>query len=156
MTSNSEQELKNINDIFSSDGKNKNAWELFCKDIDDDNYSNKIVSFLEKNMKENPKDELTVDIIDFIMEFGNQNIINLIAQKPFQDTFVSLLKQETNAGLENQKKVIYLTQKWAKKFNGNQNMSVIFDNYNFLKNSGIIFPPEMRSCFVGVGDAGKE
>ena len=142
MSSSSEQELQNINNIYLSEGKNKNSWALFLKDINNDMYKEKIVMFLEKNMKENPKNELTIDIIAFIMDFGNQNIINLIGQKQFQNIFINLLKSETNAGIENQKKVIYLTQKWAKKFNGNQNLTVFLDNYNLLKNSGIVFPPE--------------
>ena len=93
-------------------------------------------------MKENPKNELTIDIIAFIMDFGNKNYINLIGQKQFQNIFINLLKSETNAGIENQKKVIYLTQKLAKKFNGNQNLTIFGDNYNLLKSSGIVFPPE--------------
>ena len=142
MSSSSEPELQNINNIYSSEGKNKNAWELFFKDINNDNYKEKIVMLLEKTMKENPTNELTVDIIDFIMDFGNPNIINLIAQKQFQSTFINLLKSDTNAGIENQKKVIYLTQKWSKKFNENQNLSIFLENYKLLKNSGIVFPPE--------------
>lgn len=142
MSSSSEQELQNINNIYLSGGKNKNSWALFLKDINNDVYSEKIIMFLEKNMKENPKNELTIDIIAFIMDFGNKNYINLIGQKQFQNIFINLLKSETNAGIENQKKVIYLTQKWAKKFNGNQNLTIFGDNYNLLKSSGIVFPPE--------------
>ena len=141
MESYSGQEIQNIKKIYLSEGKNKNSWELFFKDINNDNYKEKIVMLLENIMKNYPKNGITIDIIDFIMDFGNQNIINLTAQKQFQDTFINLLKSETNAGLENQKKVIYLTQKWAKKFNGNKNLSIFLDNYNLLKNNGIIFPP---------------
>ena len=142
MSSSSEQELQNLNNIYLSGGKNKNSWALFLKDINDGAFNKKIIEFLEKNMKENPKNELTIDIIAFIMDFGNQNIINLIGQKQFQNIFINLLKSETNAGIENQKKVIYLTQKWAKKFNGNPNLTVFGENYNLLKKSGIVFPPE--------------
>ena len=138
----SEQELSNINNLYSSEGKDKQNWILFLNDINNDSLNDKILSFLQKNLKENPKNELTVDIIDFIIDFGNQKIINLIAQKQFLDLFIDLLKSETNAGVENQKKVIYLTQKWAKKFNENQNLPIFMDNYNFLKGNGIAFPPE--------------
>ena len=141
MESYSGQEIQNMKNIYLSEGKNKNSWELFFKDINNDNYKEKIVMLLENIMKNYPKNGITIDIIDFIMDFGNQNIINLTAQKQFQDTFINLLKSEINAGLENQKKVIYLTQKWAKKFNGNQNLSIFLDNYNLLKKNGIIFPP---------------
>ena len=138
----SNQELLNINNIYSSKGNSKKDWEYFLKDINNDSYIDKIVFFLQKNMQDQPQNELTVDLIDFIIDYGSQKIISQIAQKQFLDTFLNLLKSETKAGLENQKKVIYLTQKWCKKFNGNQNYSIFSDNYNFLKNNGIAFPPD--------------
>ena len=142
MSSSTGPELQNINNIYSSEGKNKNAWQLFYKDINNDSYINSIIFLLASNMKQNPKNGLTIDIIDFIIDFGNQNIINLVSQKQFLELFVNLLKSDVNAGRENQKKVIYLTQKWAKKFYGNKNLSIFFESYNYLKKNGIIFPPE--------------
>ena len=141
MSSASNQELENLKNIYSSNGKDKNSWINFHKDINNDSFISKIISFLQANMKENPKNELTLDIIDFAIDFGNQYIINLISQKQFLDSFIKLLKSETKAGIENQKKVIYLTQKWAKKFYENKNLSIFFDNYNYLKKNGIVFPP---------------
>ena len=138
----SNQGLININSIYSTQGKLKKDWEYFIKDINNDSCSDKIVSLLNQNMKDTPKNELTVDIIDFIIDYGNQKMISLIAQKQFLDIFLNLLKSETNAGVEIQKKVIYLTQKWSKKYNGNQNYSIFMDNYNFLKKNGIVFPPD--------------
>ena len=138
----SDQELININSIYSSNGKQKRDWEYLIKDINNDSIIDKIVFLLQKNMKENPQNELTVDIIDLIIDYGSPKILNLIAQKQFLDLFLNLLKSDTNAGLENQKKVIYLTQKWAKKFNKNPEFSIFLDNYNFLKGNGIAFPPE--------------
>ena len=55
-------------------------------------------------MAEKPQNLLTIDIIDYIIDNGCPKIINLIAQKHFLDTFLNLLKSETNAGVENQKK----------------------------------------------------
>ena len=142
MSSSSGPELQNINNIYSSEGQNKNAWQLFYKDINNDSYINNIMYLLYSNLKQNPKNGLTIDIIDFIVDFGSQNIINLVSKKEFLGSFVNLLKSDANAGRENHKKVIYLTQKWAKKFYGNKNLSIFFDSYNYLKKSGIVFPPE--------------
>ena len=138
----SNQELFNINNIYSTNGKQKKDWEYLIRDINNDSYIDKIVFLLQKNMKENPQNELTVDIIDLIIDYGSPKILNLIAQKQFLDLFLNLLKAETKAGVENQKKVIYLTQKWAKKFDKNPNFSIFMDNYNFLKSNKIVFPPE--------------
>ena len=138
----SDKELIKLNNLYASGGSNKRDWEKFTKDINNDYLSEKIVFYLEKNMKENPKNELTVDIIDFVLEFGNQKIISLIGQKQFLDAFLNLLKSETNAGVENQKKVIFLTKKWANKFSGNQSLSIFNEYFNFLKGNGIAFPPD--------------
>ena len=105
-------------------------------------------------MKEQPQDLLTIDIIDYIIDNGCPKIINLIAQKNFLDCFLNLLKSETNEGIENQKNVIYLTQKWANKFSNNNNLKIFQDNYNLLKGSGISFPPgnfllETYNKFIG-------
>ena len=137
-----EPELSSINNIYSSQGNSKKDWESLAKEINNDSYIDKIVFFLQKNMKENPKNEITLDIIDLIVDFGSPNFLFKIAQKDFLDLFLNLLRSETNAGLENQKKVIFLTQKWANKFSKNKTFSIFTDNYNFLKKNGITFPPE--------------
>ena len=138
----SEQELIHINNIYSSNGSSKNDWSNFIKDINNDSYVDKIIFLLHKNMRENPKNELTVDIIDLIIDYGSPKILFKVADKQFLDTFLNLLKSGTNAGIENQKKVIYLTQKWAKKYEKNKSLSIFMENYNFLKSNGITFPNE--------------
>ena len=138
----SEPELINLKNIYSSNGNSKKDWEVFAKDINNDSYIDKIIFFLQKMMKENPQNELTVDIIDLIIDFSSPKFLYQIAQKQFLDTFLNLLKSETNAGIEIQKKVIYLTQKWANKYKGNRSLPIFMDNYNFLKNNRIAFPPE--------------
>ena len=123
-------ELLNLNSLYLSEGKNEPEWKLFLTDIKNESFSEKIVGFLKNNMIEQPKNLLTIDIIDYIIDNGCPKIINLIAQKNFLDSFLNLLKSETNAGLENQKKVIYLTKKWANKFSNNNNYKIFQDNYN--------------------------
>ena len=139
---NTQKELIKIKNIYSTGGNNKREWEKFSKDITNNLFSDKIVLFLDKNMKENPKNELTLDIIDFIIEYGNQKIINSISQKQFMDTFLNLLKEETNAGIEVQKKVVFLIKKWSNKFKGNNDLSIYTDNFNYLSGKGITFPPD--------------
>ena len=136
------QELININNIYSNNGNLKKDWEFFIKDIQNDSYIEQIVFLLQKNMNEMPKNELTLDIIDLIIDYGSPKSLYQIAQKTFLDSFLNLLKTETNAGIEIQKKVIYLVQKWAKKFDTNKDFSIFMENYNFLKKNGIVFPPD--------------
>ena len=77
-----------------------------------------------------------------MIDYGSPKTLNLIAQKEFIDLILNLLKPKVNAGIENQKKVIYLIKKWATKFSNNKNYIIFQENYNLLKTKGIIFPPE--------------
>ena len=108
-------ELLNLNSLYLSDGKNKADWEFLFTDINNESYCEKIVLFLKNHMVEQPQNLLTIDIIDYIIDNGCPKIINLIAQKPFLDTFLNLLKSETNAGIENQKKSNLFDPKMGKK-----------------------------------------
>jgi len=136
------QGMINLNNLFESEGKNPTNWQFLLKDINNEIYSENIVSFLKSIILQNPKNLLTLDVIDFIIDNGCPKIINLIAQNDFFNIFLNLLKVETNAGTENQKKVIYLIQKWAKKFSNNSNYPIFLKTYNLLKNKGIFFPPD--------------
>ena len=49
------QELININNIYSNNGNVKKDWELFIKDINNDSYVDQIIFLLQKNMKEMPR-----------------------------------------------------------------------------------------------------
>ena len=76
-------ELININNIYSNNGNQKKDWENFIKDINNNSSNEQIIFLLQKSMKENPQNEITVDIIDLIVDYGSPQILNLIAQKNF-------------------------------------------------------------------------
>ena len=135
-------ELLNLENIYLFDGANKGDWEFFMTDIKNESYCEKIVSSILDYLKKQPKNELNLDVIDFILDFGCPKIINLIGKKEFLDEVLNLVKAETNAGMEIQKKVIYLTQKWAKKFANNNEVGQFQENYNLLKSFGIAFPDD--------------
>ena len=97
-------EVLNLENIFLFDGKNKGDWEFFLKDITNEQFSEKIVASLLDYLTKQPQNELTLDVVDYIVDFGCPKIISLIAQKDFLDSILNLLKNETNAGVENQKK----------------------------------------------------
>ena len=97
-------ELLNLENIFLFDGQNKPDWEFFLKDITNDQFSEKIAASLLDYLTKQPQNELTLDVVDYVLDFGCPKIISLIAQKNFLDAVLNLLKNETNAGVENQKK----------------------------------------------------
>ena len=109
-----------------------------------------IVTYLEpadkiyQRYQKKEKVDLTLDIIDFLLNYGSQEIIEELAQKDFLNTILSLLKNKAKSGVNIQKKIIFLTQKWHKKFEKDENPKIkgFSDNYNILKKGGIIFPPQ--------------
>ena len=145
MSENQNDPVSNLSKIFSSNGENKEAWsDLLCNVISGDTKITKeIISFLKQNLINKEKVGLTLDVIDFLINYGSPEIIEQIAQKDFLDNILSLLKNKAKSGVEIQKKIIFLTQKWHQKFEKeeNQNLKGFSDNYNSLKNGGVIFPP---------------
>ena len=135
-------EIINLENLYLFDGGTKENWDFFSKDINTQSYCQKIMFSIFNYLTTQPKNELTLDIIDYIIDYGCPHILGLCSQKSFLDQIINLLKPETDAGLENQKKAIFLIQKWAKKFANDQNMSIFIEQYNMLKNSGVTFPPD--------------
>ena len=135
-------EVQNLNNIYLSEGKIQENWRLFFEDMKNESNIEKILLFLKNKMVNSPQNIITLDIIDLMIDYGSPKTLNLIGQKEFIDLILNLLKPKVNAGIENQKKVIYLIKKWATKFSNNKNYIIFQENYNLLKTKGIIFPPE--------------
>ena len=137
--------LSSVSKIYSSNGEDKESWsDLLCNIISSDNKSiQETTSFLKQNLINKEKVDLTLDIIDFLINYGSQEIIEQIAQKEFLNCVLVLLKNKSKSSVEVQKKIIFLTQKWHQKFEKEENPNIkgFAENYNSLKNGGIIFPP---------------
>ena len=145
MDQNDENMLSNIEKIFSANGEDKDAWSNYLCDIISGNSKiiQETISTLKQNLINKEKVDLTLDIIDFLIQYGSTEIIEQIAQKDFLNSILVLLKNKSKTSVEIQKKIIFLTQKWYKKFENEQKENTIgFINiYNSLKKGGIIFPP---------------
>ena len=134
----------NILKIISSNGNEKDAWEnLICNINSEEINSNDIIMPLFENLKNKSNIEITLDITDFLVNYGTPNIIELISKKDYLGNILELLKNSSNSSIIVQKKIIFLTQKWAKKYENEKNLNVsgFNDTYNSLKKGGIIFPP---------------
>ena len=138
--------ISNISEILSSDGESKESWnDLLCNIISGNTKTiQETVFYLKQKLITKEKVDLILDIFDFLLNFGSQEIIEQIASKDFLNTILSLLKNKSKSGVNIKKKIIYLTQKWHQKFEKeeNQGLKGFSDNYNLLKKGGIIFPPQ--------------
>ncbi len=135
--------LYDLQVLYSVDGNGKKLWNKIINKINNSNDNTQIINYLTNLIIKQPNNELTLDILDFIITYGNNNIISLIAEKEFMNKFISLLKKEVNANIKIQMKVIFLIQKWAIKFNNDINsiFSIFNEYYDYLLNKGIVFPP---------------
>ena len=145
MEKNDENMLSNLEKIISANGEDKDAWSNFLCDIISGNSKliQETLYTLKQNLIKKEKVDLTLDIIDFLINYGSIEVIDQISQKDFLNSVLFLLKNKSKASVEIQKKIIFLTQKWYKKFENEQKENTIgFINiYNSLKKGGIIFPP---------------
>ena len=137
---------KNISIIISSDGNNKEAWENLLNNIisNDSNINNDIISNIYQFLIEKTKIEINLDILDFIVQYGSSSIIELFINKNLSKQILELLKNNSKSSVNVQKKIIFLIQKWAKKYEKEKEQinSVFINNYKSLKKAGIMFPPD--------------
>jgi len=134
----------NLESLFSNKGSNKEDWNYIEEKIKNEEYSEKIIENLSHYLQKKDQDEVTLalDITDYILDFGCPKIISLVAQQNFLEDILNLIRSETNANIINQKLVIYLIQKWAKKFLINKELNSFQKNFTILQNYGIEFPDE--------------
>ena len=132
-----------IQRIYDSNGSTS-EWKFLLFDIksDDPKNNKNIVSKLNKSLTDKINIDLTFDIIDFVINFGNDSIISLIAKEQFLGNFLYLLKKHAHLNEELQKKLIFLLQKWALKFKTSEKFRIFWEKYENLKSLNIIFPKE--------------
>ena len=135
--------LYDLQVLYSVNGNGKKIWNKIINKLNNLKDNSQIINYLKNLIINQPNNELTLDIIDFIISYGNNRVISLIAEKDFMNKFVSLLKKEVNANIKIQMKVIYLIQKWAFKFDNDINciFPIFNECYDYLLNNGIVFPP---------------
>lgn len=135
--------LYHINKLYVSHGNDRQDWiNLLCSVYESNSY-NDIISYFIQALKNDPSNILTLDIIDFLVDYGTKNLIKEISTVNFMINIFNLLKKHSGASLDVQKKGIYLTQKW-----NNKALQDPYDyengftkNFNELQKHGITFPP---------------
>ena len=137
---------KNISIIISSNGNNKEAWENLLNNIisNDSNINNDIISNIYQFLIEKTYIEINLDILDFIVQYGSLSMIEIFVNKNLSKQILELLKNNSKSSLNVQKKIIFLIQKWARKYEKEKQQiySVFINNYKSLKKAGITFPPD--------------
>ena len=137
----------NILNIFNTKGKHKNSWELFIYDINsnNENINRNIISKLYNCIWENQDLELALVIIDFIIEYGSDSLINEIASDFFLHNYIYILSPKYECNQENKKLAIVLLKKWSDKKKDFINFEKYYNRLviDMKQSETIIFPPSI-------------
>ena len=137
-------DLKSINNLrrlYSSNGRDKKAWSDLIMSLNESQLQSNInvITFFVQKLKEEPANGLTLDIIDFLVDYGPMSIIKEISSTSFMFNILTLIKNN-NAGPLVQEKAIYLTKKWNDKYKKypNKQFPGFSNNYSELKKRVLI------------------
>ena len=140
-----EESIKNIKYIYSLNSNNKEAWDSFKSDINSENPNKKIIIYLKNKIIEEPNNELNLDIIDYIIDNGDNKFIDEIFQPEFFDTFINKIIETNNENKEIKDKALFLIKKWNDKFK--DKYKLLLNIHNKIKNDGIIIPEKNFSTY---------
>ena len=130
----------NLENIYLKNGNDKSAWISFVSDINNEKKNEKNISYLKNKLLQHQQIDLTLDIIDFIIDRGIKSLRDKIFQKDFFDTFIKVAIHD-NKDNNIEQKALFLIKKWLKKLIGdNENLNILLDYFKQLKNEEKVFP----------------
>ena len=89
---------------------------------------------------------LALTLLDFCVDDGRMPLWSALNTKNFLSSLVNSLKTREETDIQNM--ILYLIQKWGKKFKGNDELSNFEIVYNKLKNNNITFPTETNHPYT--------
>ena len=144
---NEENIYKNIDNIYLYEGNSKDSWINLIIDINDENKNEKNISYIKNKLLQKQNNELTLDIIDFIIEKGTKTIIDIIFKEDFFNILINTIIDD-NTNINIQQKFLFLIQKWINKFNEeNIKYEILIEIYNKFKNEGKEFPQTILQTY---------
>ena len=129
----------NISKLLDSKGNNKILWVNLLKEIisGDNSLNYNIVSKLNQCLIDNENLELVIDIIDFIVDYGADNLVESIASKDFLKNFNRILSVNYKSDKETKKLVLFLIKKWANKCKEKEAFQNFKENENLMIKKGM-------------------
>ena len=122
---------KAINNLIN---KRENEIPVFCNYI-----KHKINGYDKQNSL------LALDFIDFCVDNGNISLWSQLNSKDFLSSLITNLK--TREDLEIQSKILFLIEKWAKKFYNYPELSNFQNVYGLLRKNNVQFPTDIESNY---------
>ena len=105
-------------EIYAKKGYEILPWKNLLTEIklNDENINFNIICKLNQCIIEEKYIQLTLSIIDFIIDYGNDSIVKEIASENFLRNFARLASKKSKLNEKDQKNVLFLIQKWALKY----------------------------------------
>jgi len=135
--------INSLNNLYESNGRNKQAWEDLLISLNKANTYLGAIYFFNQKIINCPANPITLDILDFLIDYGSISLIREISRIEFMKNVFNLLRRSSGSSPDVQKKGIFLTKKWNEKANEypNENFIGFVHNYDELINMGITLPP---------------
>ena len=89
---------------------------------------------------------LALTLLDYCVDDGRMPLWSALNTKNFLGSMVNSLKTREETDIQNM--ILYLIQKWGKKFSGNDELPNFTIVYNKLKNNNISFPTETNHPYT--------
>ena len=129
-----------LDKLYSINGKDKEAWKFLLTNIYELSSYERIIFYFEEKMKKDPSNALTLDILDFLVDYGPKDLIGGISSIKFMNNFCNLLKSIKDIESKFYKKGIFLTQKWNDIIKKIQMKVILGSNIIIMSLKKIIFP----------------
>ena len=132
--------------LFNNKGGTSELWKSIIELLNTrENEIPVFSSYIKHKINSYNKDNslLALDLIDFCVDYGKIYLWSNINSKDFLSSFITTLK--TREDCEIQTKILFLIEKWGKKFSKYPNLPNFQNIYILLKSSNVEFPKNIES-----------
>ena len=127
--------------IFKNSGGSSDIWKAVSELLyyKDDEIS-VFCPYIKNKINSYDKDTsiLALTLLDFCVDDGKMPLWSALSTKNFLGSLVNNLKSREETEIQNM--ILYLIQKWGKKFSKNPELSSFKSLYTYMKNNNISFP----------------
>ena len=135
--------------IFKNNGGTSDIWKAVSELL---YYSEEEISvfcpYIKNKINSYDKDTsiLALTLLDFCIDDGKMPLWTAISTKNFLGSIINNLKTRKEEEIQNM--ILYLVQKWGKKFERNEELSNFKNVYNYMKSNNILFPTETNNSYT--------
>ena len=135
--------------IFKSNGGSSDVWKAVSELLyNKEDEISVFCPYIKNKINSYDKDTsiLALTLLDFCVDDGKMPLWSALNTKNFLGSLVNNLKTKEEVEIQNM--ILYLIQKWGKKFAKNQELANFNSVYTYMKNNNISFPTETNHKYT--------